>query len=660
MTPNLLSRSLRKPIIPAAMALMAMHCTMQKSETVNPGVTPTVTPTVHTHTTTETNQSEHEEPVEAQVVRDQKQDQNRNEGRVGDLAPLKSKPSSQSLSVANPSAMNSAYPRRKGEAALHSVEAKRHLAKEMAPASALAGRAMEFDSRHCYPPAPAPMPMHEAPVDDESYASIRENGFQSVVQNPLSTFSIDVDQAAYANVRRFLNQGQLPPADAVRIEELINYFPYPYAAPKGEHPFSITLDMGKTPWNHKTHLVLIGLKARDLAKAQLPPQNLTFLIDVSGSMHDERKLPLLKKAFGLLVDQMRPQDKVSLAVYAGAAGVVLPPTSGADKESIRSALDNLSAGGSTAGGAGLRLAYQLARESFSKTANNRVILATDGDFNVGESSDDAMERLITKERESGIFLSVLGFGMGNYKDSKMERLADKGNGNYAYIDNLLEARKVLVEQMGGTLQTLAKDVKLQVEWNPARVSAYRLIGYENRLLRDEDFNDDTKDAGEIGAGHTVTALYEIIPTGGEGGNEQVTPLVDPLKYAAKEKRAPEVKPMPTEHQNEVLTVKFRYKAPDAKVSRMFSEVLEASNTRSLAEASENLRFASAIAGFGMLLRRSEHRGDLTYAQVVSLAQGAKTFDPEGYRAECIRLIGLAQSLDLEAHGVHASQMRRDD
>jgi Ca-activated chloride channel homolog len=508
----------------------------------------------------------------------------------------------------------------------------------------------------------SPMAMHEMmdcavvrcepfqpPVeaDEESYKAIQENGFLAVNQHPLSTFSIDVDNASYANMRRFLNQGQLPPADAVRIEELINYFPYPYSQPKGDNPISLSLDMGKTPWNPKSNLVLIGLKTRELAHENLPAQNLTFLIDVSGSMQDPNKLPLLKKAFGLLIDQLRPQDQVALVVYAGAAGVVLNPTSGTNKEVIRQALERLEAGGSTAGGAGLRLAYQVARESFRKGGNNRVLIATDGDFNVGESSDESMEKLIVKERQSGIFLSVLGFGMGNYKDSKMEILADKGNGNYAYIDNFLEARKVFVEQMGGTLQTVAKDVKLQIEWNPARVSSYRLIGYENRLLRDEDFNDDTKDAGEMGAGHTVTALYEIIPAGMDAN----PPSVDPLKYGSQnstdrmdEALARPAKGRGGEYANEVMTVKFRYKAPQGSRSELFTQALKVATDRDLSLASESLRFTAAVAGFGMLLRQSAHAGSLTMNQVIQLAQGAKSFDPQGYRAECIRLMELAKSL----------------
>lgn len=503
--------------------------------------------------------------------------------------------------------------------------------------------AEDMPASHCCPSA-SPVPQPSQDFNTESYAPIAENGFQNVAQHPLSTFSIDVDNAAYANVRRFLNEGQLPPPDAVRIEEMINYFPYPYAQPKGEHPFSIALDAGKTPWNPQTQLVLIGLKARDIANADLPPQNLTFLIDVSGSMEDPNKLPLLKKAFALLVQQLRPQDCVAMAVYAGAAGVVLESTPGSRKEEILAALERLQAGGSTAGGAGLKLAYRLAEQGFRKQGNNRVILASDGDFNVGESSDGAMVRLIEKERETGISLSVLGFGMGNYKDSKMEQLADKGNGNYAYIDNLQEARKVLVEQMGGTLQTLAKDVKLQVEWNPGRVKAYRLLGYENRLLRDEDFNDDTKDAGEIGAGHTVTALYEVVPV----GSDVSLPKVDALKYggataqeANSRFRKPQVyNPM----DEEMLTVKFRYKPPQGSQSKLFSQVLKDLGNRRLEDASETLRFTAAMAGFGMLLRESAYRGDLSWAQIIRLAEGARGFDPEGYRAESVRLMRLAEAL----------------
>ena len=368
------------------------------------------------------------------------------------------------------------------------------------------------------PPPPPPRASLYSLVSDfntEQYGPIKETGFALVVNRPLSTFSIDVDTASYANLRRFLREGRLPPADAVRIEELINYFDYDYPEPEEGEPFGIVTEMAACPWAPSHRLVHIGLRSKPVATADLPPNNLVFLLDVSGSMASAHKLPLLKKSFSLLARQLRPQDRISIVVYAGAAGMVLPPTSGAEKTDILATLSRLEAGGSTAGGAGIRLAYRLAREHFIQGGNNRVILATDGDFNVGVSSDGELVRMIEQERESGVFLTVLGFGTGNLKDSKMEQLADHGNGNYAYIDTLLEARRVLVEQLGATLLTVAKDVKLQVEFNPAQVRAYRLIGYENRRLRDEEFNDDRKDAGDLGAGHSVTALYEVIPAGSD-------------------------------------------------------------------------------------------------------------------------------------------------
>ncbi len=360
----------------------------------------------------------------------------------------------------------------------------------------------------------------------EGYAAVNENGFRSVKANPLSTFSIDVDNASYSNIRRFINSGQLPPADAVRIEEMINYFRYEYPEPKGEHPFSVYTEMTVCPWNSRHQLLHIGLRGKSIEKTSLPPANLVFLIDVSGSMGVPNKLPLLKSAFGLLVNELRAEDRVAIVVYAGAAGLVLGSTPGDHKNAIMAAIDNLEAGGSTAGGEGLRLAYREAEKNFMKGGNNRIILATDGDFNVGESSNGGIERLVEEKRNLGVFMTVLGFGMGNIKDDKMEIIADKGNGNYSYIDNLQEARKVLVSEFGGTLFTIAKDVKFQLEFNPDKVESYRLIGYENRMLNEEDFNDDTRDAGEMGAGHNVTALYELVPAGSDERNTGV----DPLKY----------------------------------------------------------------------------------------------------------------------------------
>ncbi|RFP63536.1 DUF3520 domain-containing protein [Hymenobacter lapidiphilus] len=476
---------------------------------------------------------------------------------------------------------------------------------------------------------PAPRP---EPGAGETYASVAENGFRSAQKEPLSTFSIDVDAAGYSNVRRFLQQGQLPPPEAVRVEEMLNYFQYDYPQPAATaaEPFRVITEQAQCPWNPQHQLVQVALQARQVPTDKLPPANLVFLVDVSGSMDGPDRLGLVQQGLKLLVQQLRPQDKVALVVYAGAAGTVLPPTAGSEKATIRRAIDNLSAGGSTAGGAGLRLAYDVARQSFNAQGNNRVILCTDGDFNVGEQSDSAMERLIVQQRESGVFLTVLGVGQGNYQDQKMELLADKGNGNYAYLDNLDEARRVLVSQFGGTLFTLAQDVKLQVEFNPARVREYRLVGYENRLLAAEDFNNDRKDAGELGSGHTVTALYEIVPVGAPA-------TVDALKYQ------PAPATTPALASAELLTVKLRYKEPRGSVSRLLALPLTGV-ARPLAEASENLRFAAAVAQFGMLLRQSEHRGTATYEATARLADGARRFDPEGYRAELVRLVRLAEGL----------------
>ncbi|MYJ69478.1 MAG: DUF3520 domain-containing protein [Gemmatimonadetes bacterium] len=466
----------------------------------------------------------------------------------------------------------------------------------------------------------------------ESYANIDENDFKLVSAAPLSTFSIDVDRASYANIRRFLQDGERPPADAVRIEEMINYFPYDWGQVRGEHPFAVTTEVWEAPWMSRHRLVRIGLHAQSIDTEDLPPSNLVFLLDVSGSMSSQDKLPLLKKAFALLVDQLREQDRVAIVVYAGAAGLVLPSTPGSQKEEIAAALEKLRAGGSTAGGAGIKLAYEVARNNHIDGGNNRVILATDGDFNVGASSDEAMVKLIEKERESGTFLTVLGFGTGNLKDSKMEQIADHGNGNFAYVDGLLEARKVLIEEMGGTLLTLAKDVKLQVEFNPARAAGYRLIGYENRLLADEDFNDDTKDAGELGAGHTVTALYEVVPVGMD-----VPRAVDALRYQPQPDDPP-----PAVFEGELMYVKVRYKDPDGDRSKLLEQPV-ADRVRS---PSTDFRFATAVAGFGMLLRDSQHAGDLTLNDVVRLAESGKGNDPRGYRGEFIRLVEATRDLGL--------------
>ncbi|PCI35153.1 MAG: hypothetical protein COB53_11250 [Elusimicrobia bacterium] len=471
-----------------------------------------------------------------------------------------------------------------------------------------------------------------APVDREGYDNLPENPFLLAKENPLSTFSIDVDGASYSNVRRIINEGRLPPAGAVRIEEMINYFKYDYPQPTGKHPFSITTELAASPWNPKHKLVHIGLKGKEIAKDNLPPSNLVFLIDTSGSMHGD--IELVKKSLALLVNELREEDRISIVAYAGSAGLVLPGTSGIYKDRILSAIANLNAGGSTAGGAGINLAYKVANENFRKGGNNRVILATDGDFNVGLSSDSELITMIEKKRAQGVFLTVLGFGRGNYQDAKMEKLANKGNGNYAYIDTLKEANKVLVSEMGGTLLTIAKDVKIQVEFNPARVQAYRLVGYENRMLRAQDFNDDKKDAGELGSGHTVTALYEIIPAGID--SDSTPKKIDALKYQAA--NAKNVK------SKELLTVKFRYKKPDEKKSQLLTRPL-LDQKSSAPSGTQNLRFSAAVAQFAMLLRKSESAKNLSYEGVLEQARAAKGKDPHGYRAQFLRLVEKARNLD---------------
>jgi Ca-activated chloride channel family protein len=467
----------------------------------------------------------------------------------------------------------------------------------------------------------------------EGYSTIHENGYKVVLNQPLSTFSIDVDRASYSNVRRFINMGQLPPVDAVRIEEMINYFSYNYPEPKGEHPFTVYTELSVCPWNSKHQLLHIGLKGKSMDKSELAPSNLVFLIDVSGSMSSANKLPLLKSAFQMLVKELRPEDRVAIVVYAGAAGLVLESTPGTEKDKILEAIGRLQSGGSTAGGAGLLLAYKTAEENFIEGGNNRIILATDGDFNTGVSSNAEMERIIEKEREKGVFITVLGFGMGNYKDDKMEIIADKGNGNYAYIDNIQEARKTMVSEFAGTLFTIAKDVKFQLEFNPARVKAYRLIGYENRLLNDEDFNDDKKDAGEMGAGHTVTALYELIPA----GSDEDAGSIDPLRYQSN---SSPVKPNPNA---ELLTIKLRYKQPDGLTSTLYENPVKG-KVMELSATSEEFRFSAAVAEFGMLLRDSEFKAEASIDQVIEIAQGARGTDEEGYRAEFIKLVKTADTL----------------
>lgn len=469
----------------------------------------------------------------------------------------------------------------------------------------------------------------------EGYDAIMENAFSSAKETPLSTFSIDVDAASYSNVRRYLNSGQLPPAGSVRVEEMINYFKYDYQqAEPTEHPFSVTTELGAAPWNSDHKLAMIHLQAKAIETKKLPASNLVFLIDVSGSMQDENKLPLVKQSMKLLTDQLREQDRVAMVVYAGSAGVVLPGTSGTNKQTIKDAIERLEAGGSTAGGAGIQLAYKIAKEQFVKDGNNRVILCTDGDFNVGASSDADMEKLIEQERKSGIYLTVLGYGMGNYKDNKMQKLADKGNGNHAYIDNMNEAKKVLVHEFGGTLFTVAKDVKLQVEFNPAQVQGYRMIGYENRMLNKEDFNDDAKDAGELGSGHTVTALYEIIPV---GVKSDFIKTVDPLKYQSKNKQKK------ASYSGELMTVKLRYKRPDSDVSRLAEQAI-VENHFNTTNVSNNFRFATAVAEFGMLLSNSTFKQASSYTNVLQRAHAALGEDQEGYRKEFIQLVQKAGSL----------------
>ena len=480
---------------------------------------------------------------------------------------------------------------------------------------------------------PMPGEVEETPFNTEGYSHIDENPFLDVAHAPLSTFSVDVDTASYSNTRRFLKDGQLPPKDAVRIEELVNYFSYDYPQPVGNAPFSVTAEISEAPWNTQRRLVRIGLQGKRIPADNLPPANLVFLLDVSGSMNEPAKLPLVKSSMKILTEQLTARDHVAIVVYAGNSGLVLPSTSGDRKGEILAAIDRLEAGGSTNGGEGIQLAYKIAQENFIRGGTNRVILATDGDFNVGTTSEGDLVRLIEEKRQSGVFLSVLGFGTGNVKDSTMEKLADKGNGNYAYIDTLGEARKVLGEQIGGTLFTIAKDVKIQVEFNPKQVAAYRLIGYENRLLRDQDFNDDRKDAGEIGAGHTVTALYEIVPYGQKYEN----PGVDPLKYQQP------TQPSEMANSNEMMTVKLRYKEPNEDQSKLISVSLADSKTK-LDSASADFKFSSAVAAFGMLLRDSKYKADASYNKVLELARNSIGADPQGYRSEFVQLVETARLL----------------
>lgn len=487
----------------------------------------------------------------------------------------------------------------------------------------------------------APPPPADPTPSGEGYDHIAENDFIAVADDPRSTFSIDVDTASYSNMRRFINDGALPPADAVRIEELVNYFSYNYEAPIGADPFSMNSEVSACPWNDDNLLVSVGLQGKVIDQSEVPARNLVFLLDVSGSMNNADKLPLLKRGLGLLVDNLRANDKVSIVVYAGASGVVLEPTS--SKAKILDSLERLSAGGSTNGGEGIELAYRLAKKNFVEGGINRVILATDGDFNVGATSRGELMRLIEQKRKSGVFLSVLGFGTGNVKDATMEQLADKGNGNYAYIDSIMEAKKVLVTEAGATLVTIAKDVKIQVEFNPKEVQTYRLVGYENRKLAHSDFNDDKKDAGEIGAGHSVTALYEVVPAGGRSGKAA---LVDKLKYQD------DTKPSVAATSGELMTVKIRYKKPTGSKSKLLSFPITGED-KSLRNTTKDYRFAASVAEFGMLLRGSKHKGDASYKEVLTLARGALGKDPHGHRQEFVKLVKQASAIASKKRGTLA-------
>jgi Ca-activated chloride channel homolog len=502
------------------------------------------------------------------------------------------------------------------------------------------GGEMSRDVSQTYSEMPSAADLSAMPVIEaqqfnaERYDRVDDNRFLAVLQEPLSTFSIDVDTASYANVRRFLNAGSLPPPDAVRIEELVNYFPYEYEPPTGDDPFAVHTELTDCPWSPGHWLLRIGLKGQEIERDNRPASNLVFLVDVSGSMDSPDKLPLLQRALLLLAGEMTENDRIAIVTYAGNAGLALPSTPGDQQRAIMDAISRMSAGGSTNGGAGIELAYRIAGENLVPGGTNRVILATDGDFNVGVTSQGDLTRLIETQRDSGIFLSVLGFGTGNYNDATMEQLADRGNGNYAYIDNFDEARKVLVDQLTGTLITIAKDVKIQIEFNPARVSEYRLIGYENRVLAAQEFNDDRRDAGEIGAGHTVTALYELVPA---GGDQQAGP-VDPLKYQAPSET------WTTMVSDEYCTLKLRFKKPDWETSRLVEHVVTRT-PQPFAAATVDHRFAASVAAFGMLLRRSEFAGDADWTQVRTIAREAIGDDTDGHRTEFVQLAQAAAYLD---------------
>lgn len=482
-----------------------------------------------------------------------------------------------------------------------------------------------------YPAPPARSYLQETFPDREQYAALIENPIKQVIEAPVSTFSIDVDTGAYANVRRILNAGRLPPADAVRVEEMINYFPYAYALPKGNARFAVHTEMAPAPWNANHHLLHIGIKGQDVAKTNLPAANLVFLVDVSGSMHSAERLPLLKSALKLLVNQLRMQDTVSLVTYASGTQVVLEPTSGSHKAKIIAALDNFQAGGSTAGAAGITLAYRMAEQGYIKGGINRILLATDGDFNVGVTNFEALKNMAEEKRKGGVSLSTLGFGVGNYNEKLMEQLADAGNGNYSYIDTLNEGQKVLVDEMTSTLATIAKDVKIQIEFNPEVVSEYRLVGYENRMLKREDFNNDKVDAGEVGAGHTVTAIYELTLKGNAAS-------VAPLRYGNEKVAAKNA-------TGELAFLRLRYKEPEGDVSKLAEWPLQRQDIKSsLNQASAEFRFAAAVAAFGQQLRGGKHSGNMSYAEIARLAAESRGTDTFGYRGEFLRLVNLAQSL----------------
>ncbi len=472
-------------------------------------------------------------------------------------------------------------------------------------------------------------------ANTEEYEEIKENPFVAAQQNPVTTFSIDVDNAAYSNVRRFIQNSQMPPPNAVRIEEMVNYFSYDYPNPTSKHPFSITTEVAECPWNTNHQLVHIGLQGKKLNYKDLNPCNLVFLIDASGSMGEPNKLPLLKKSLAMLLDQLGDKDRIAIVAYAGAAGLVLPSTPAKQKSKILNALNDLESGGSTAGGEGIELAYKIAKQNLIKGGNNRVILATDGDFNVGTSGDNELIKLIEEKRKDDIYLTICGFGMGNYKDGKMEKISNAGNGNYFYIDNIKESKKVFVTEMRANLFTIAKDVKIQIEFNPQKVKGYRLLGYENRRLNNEDFEDDSKDAGELGAGHSVTAIYEIIPVG--SNSAQALSNTDEFNFQGAEKNKTSF------GSNELMNVRLRYKPIGSEVSVLLEQKLT-DNAQKFTASSADFRFSAAVTGFGLLLRNSQYKGKASYAQIKEIAKGALGKDSEGYRAEFVRLVEQAALL----------------